>query len=150
MNLQLSDAGEAFIKRRESCRLQPHWDAVAKVWDIGYGHRFKPGEPRVAITQEEADALFHVDSLYYSDHVNAVLTVEIDQPMFDCVVSLTYNIGHDALAKSTFLQYVNAEMFADAVIELLTWNKSDGKFVDGLLYRRAKEALMFARGEYHE
>lgn len=146
--MQISEEGKAFIKRRESVVLQPHWDAIGGVWDIGYGHVFKDGEPRQPISQAEADALFDVDALYYADHVNELVTASLAQQMFDALASFVYNVGHEALARSTLLQYVNAEMHADACVELLTWNKASGQFVPGLLNRRALEALIYARGEY--
>lgn len=146
--MEISEQGKAFIQARETYTLEPHWDPIGKVWDIGYGHVLTPGEPRVAMTKVEVDALFVVDSLYYADHVTELVTAEIAQPMFDAMASFVYNCGHEALHGSTMLQYLNAAMWSDVVVELLGWNKSRGAFVNGLLNRRAREALMFSKGEY--
>lgn len=142
----MSEEGKAFIKRRESVVLTPHWDAIGHVFDIGYGHVFKDDEPRHSITQEEADALFDIDIHYYSDQVDQAVTVDIPQAMFDALTSLVYNIGGSAFRSSALLQYVNAAMHADACVALLEWRKSKGSDVDGLLLRRAKEAVMYATG----
>lgn len=150
--MQISEDGKAFIKRRESVALAPHWDAIGKVWDIGYGHVLKGKEREVyeaqGFTQADADALFDVDSLYYGDHVNELVTAALSQEMFDALASFVFNVGHDNFAGSTLLRYVNAEMHSDACVELLTWNKARGQFVPGLLNRRAMEVLIYARGEY--
>jgi lysozyme len=150
--MQISEDGKAFIKRRESVVLAPHWDAIGGVYDIGYGHVLTDDERRTytanGFSQTDADALFDVDSLYYGDHVAQLVTAPLLQQMFDALTSFVYNIGHASLARSTLLQYVNAEMHEAACLELLTWNRARGNFVPGLLNRRAMEALMYGRGEY--
>lgn len=148
MAREMSEEGKAFIKRRESCRLSPHWDAIAGVWDIGWGHRLADGEPRVAITQEEADALFDVDVHMRTDQLNEMLTVDLPQPIYDAVASLLYNAGSAAIAASSVIAFLNAGQFADACVSLLQWRKSKGVDVDGLLLRRAKESVMFSEGIY--
>jgi len=144
----ISDAGKTFIKEREACSLVPHWDAIGGVWDIGYGHVLKQGEPRVPITQDEADALFDTDVLYRCDIVDHAVTVSLNQAQFDALVSFVYNVGGSAFQGSTMLKYVNAGQHDKACVEMLTWRKSGGKNIDGLLNRRAKEVLMYARGIY--
>jgi lysozyme len=146
--VEISEQGRAFIRRRESVRLQPHYDEIGQVWDIGYGHVFKDDEPRRSITQAEAEALFDIDAHYYADHVTQLVTAAISQWMFDALASFVYNCGHAALANSTLLGYVNEGRHAEACVEFLTWNKSNGKFIEGLLKRRAMEVLIYARGLY--
>lgn len=137
----------AFIKARESCRLEPHWDAIGGVYDIGYGHVLGPSDPRVAITQDEADALFELDCHVRAEEL-ATFLPELPQQIFDSLLSLGYNIGMDALRNSTIVAYVVAGQLEAACIAFLDWNKAQGKFVQGLLNRRALEMLIFARGEY--
>lgn len=145
---EMTEEGKAFIKRREACILTPHWDAIGQVFDIGYGHVLKPGEPRVAITQDEAEALFDIDVHYYSDAVDQAVTVDISPPMMDALSSLAYNAGTDAFRKSSVLAYVNAEMHQDACIAMLMYRVSKGAYVPGLLLRRAAEVVMYAEGVY--
>jgi lysozyme len=148
MTRELSEQGKTFIKDRESCSLVPHWDAIGKVWDIGYGHVFKAGEPRVPITQDEADALFDTDVLYRCDIVEHAVIVELLQEQFDALVSFVYNVGGTAFTGSKVLTYVNGGMHDVACLEMLTWRKSGGKKIDGLLNRRAKEVLIYKYGDY--
>lgn len=147
--MQISEQGKTFIKARESCRLAPHYDAIGGVWDIGYGHVFKDGEPRRSITQDEADALFDLDALYYSDHVNQLVTVALTQGMHDACASILYNVGHETFAQSSVLRFLNAGQYSDAALAFLWFNKARGNFVQGLLNRRALEVLMFSREEYY-
>lgn len=144
----MSEEGKAFIKRRESVRLDPHWDAIGQVWDIGYGHVFKGDEPRQSITMEEANALFDVDIHYYSDQVDAAVIVDLTPNMFDALTSLTYNIGGGAFHKSSLLAYLNNKQYLDACVEFLEFRFSRGAYVEGLLKRRAAEAVMYAKGVY--
>lgn len=140
----------AFIKARESCRLDPHWDAIGGVWDIGYGHVLGPNDRRVSITQDEADALFEMDCRVRADELSTFLP-ELPQQIFDALVSLSYNVGVQAVRDSTIVGYLNRGAAGDleaACIAFLDWNKAQGRFVQGLLNRRALEMLIFARGEY--
>lgn len=147
--MELSALGRKFITTRESCVLAPHWDAVGGVWDIGYGHRFKPGEPRVPITQAEAEALFEIDVHYYSDQVTQLVRVPLIQQQFDSLCSFTYNLGGQALrGSSKLLPSVNGALHAAAVVALLEWNKAKGKKVRGLCNRRYDEAMVYAYGDY--
>ncbi len=147
--MEISEDGKNFIKRREACRLTPHFDGIGGVTDIGFGHVLTEAErPWHSITIEEAHALFDIDALYYGSQVSEALTVDVSQWAFDCICSWTYNVGGSAMRNSTLMKYVNADMQADAIVELLTWNKGGGRVIDGLLLRRAKEALIWARGEY--
>lgn len=146
----LSAAGQEFIRLRESCVLTPHWDAIGKVWDIGYGHRFKPGEPRVPITQAEANALFAIDSLYYSAEVDRMVKVPTSVQQFDALVSFAYNVGWQGLESSTLLKRMNAALYDAALVQLLQWNKAKGKKVRGLCNRRYDEAMVFAYGDYSQ
>lgn len=144
----MSEEGKAFIKRREAMLLVPTWDAIGKVWNIGFGHVYVGGEPRVPITEDEAHALFDVDVHYYSDQVDAAITIDVPQPVFDAACSLAYNTGGTAFRSSSFLTYLNAGMFSDAAVSLLLWRKAKGVDVDGLINRRAKEMIIFAEGIY--
>ena len=144
----MTDAGKAFIKKRESCILTPHWDAVGEVWDIGYGHVLKNGEAHEPITQDEAEALFDLDIHYYSDTVDTEVLVPTSDGQFDALCSLTYSMGTSPFKTISLLRVLNAGLYADAGLQFLRWNKSRGSFVNGLLNRRAREQLMYAYGEY--
>lgn len=146
--MNISEAGKTFIKNREGCRLQPYADLVG-VYTVGYGHALTEDDrPWRTLSQRECDDLFDRDIARYAEAVADALSVEVSAWAFDAVCSWTFNVGIGAMRASTLMKHVNAGMEADAIIELLTWNKGGGKRIDGLLLRRARESLIWARGEY--
>lgn len=146
--MKLSPKGATFIQLRENVLLKPTWDAIGGVWNIGFGHRYKPGEPRVNITLQEAYALFDIDILYREDSVNDLVHVPLSQQQFDCLVSFIYNVGHAAFAGSTLLKRLNMVYYDAACVQLLQWNKAKGKKIQGLCNRRYSEVMVFAYGDY--
>lgn len=146
--MKLSARGATFIKLREACLLTPMWDAIGKVWNIGYGHVLKPGEPRLPITQEEADALFDIDILYREDSVNDLVLVSLTQNQFDALVSFVYNLGHGNFSKSTLLKRVNASLHDAAAVQFLQWNMAKGKKIRGLCNRRYDEVMVYSYADY--
>lgn len=155
-----SDALREFIKSWECPGgrpiLEPHWDAIGMVWDIGYGHVIRAGEQRRAITAEEAEMLFDWDMHYFDDGLSAMLLRPIAQCQYDALCSFAYNVGLDVdddniaegLGDSTLLRYVNAGDFPSAACEFAKWNKANGKIINGLVKRRAAERAMFEHGDY--
>jgi lysozyme len=57
-------------------------------------------------------------------------------------ISLAYNIGAAAYAKSTVAARFNARQWAAACDAFLMWDKAGGKVVQGLLNRRAAERAL--------
>jgi lysozyme len=145
-----------FIKAFEACVLEPHWDALGEVWDIGYGHVLQPNDPRVPITQEEADSLFELDLRRFEDGVNELATITLRQNEFDALVSFAYNVGLDidqddvaeGLGDSTLMKHVNKGEWVQAACEFTKWVKASGKPVLGLYRRRCAEQAMFLIGDY--
>ena len=155
--MRASSACVSFIKSYESCVLEPHWDALGEVWDIGYGHVLQASDPRQPITQEEADSLFDLDLLRFEEGVTSLTTaVELRQHEFDALVSFAYNVGLDidqddvaeGLGDSKLLKCVLADDFARAACEFTRWTKAGGKDVLGLFKRRCGEQAMFLLADY--
>ena len=61
----------------------------------------------------------------------------------NALVSLSYNIGHDKLEKSSILKYINKNSFDKAAQCFALWNKAGGKKSSGLVRRRKYEKEMF-------
>lgn len=129
--------------------LTPHWDAIGKVWDIGWGHVFVQGETRRDITYEEADALFDYDLWVFDTGVAALVEIEVAQCVYDSLVAFAYNkgIGQKGLAGSTLLRLLNTGDLDGAADQFQYWNKAQGKVVDGLTRRSASMRAMFY-GDY--
>jgi lysozyme len=145
-----------FVKGWESYNLEPHWDALGGVWDIGYGHVILPGEERRSITLDECEELLRWDLAQVDAGVDRLVKVPLHAHQRDALVSFAFNVGLDidddsiaeGLGDSTLLRLVNECDFYGAADEFLKWNKAGGKVVRGLVKRRAAERAMFVDGRY--
>jgi lysozyme len=144
-----------FIKRWEGLKLRSSGDPVVgmsggvyKVYDVGYGHVIPTSCHPLTITREEAHALLLGDVVMIAGEVNDMVTTTILPQERDSLISLAYNIGVNALRRSTLLRYVNDNQFDKAADEFKKWNKSGPKIVLGLIKRRKAEEEMFRYGDY--
>lgn len=144
--MKTSAKGIALLKQFEGCRLNAYRDNVG-VWTIGYGITSAAGHgpvlPGMTITQDQADQWL-LDVLgTYENAVCVPLTRKPTQNQFDAMVSLCYNIGAGAFAKSTVVRLFNAGQMAGAGKAFLRWNKAGGKVLPGLITRRTAEMGLF-------
>lgn len=143
---QITDEGLALIKRWEGLRLQAYL-CPAGVWTIGYGHTGPDVTPGLVITEAYAEALLRQDLRTFEDGVSRLVTAPLTDNQFSALVSLAFNIGLGAFARSTLLRKLNAGDYAGAQAQFHVWNKAGGKVLPGLVNRRAGEAALFGRGE---
>ena len=143
--MKTNQAGIALIKSFESCKLKAYL-CPANVWTIGWGTTkgVKPGQ---TITQAQADKLFADDLARFETAVSKAVKVPLTGNQFSALVSLCYNIGAGAFAKSTLVKRLNARDYAGAQAQFARWNKADGKTLAGLTRRRAAEAKLFATAD---
>ena len=111
-----------FVKRWEACSLVPYKDQ-AGLWTIGWGHLMEPTDPLLTITQDEADALFDLELLHFSHHVEDSIWVTVLQHQFDACVSFAFNCGAEAFAHSTLCNYLNRGLLSAAADQFLRWDK---------------------------
>lgn len=146
--MNISTDGINLIKQFEGCYLEAYL-CPGNVWTIGYGttepiNGVKPYKG-MKITQEQADKLLITNLKKYENAVNTYVKYNMNQNMFDALVSFTYNCGISALQKSTLLQKLNKGDIQGAADEFLRWNKSGGKILNGLVKRRKKERELFLK-----
>jgi lysozyme len=67
----------------------------------------------------------------------------MSQSQFDAIVSFAFNVGEQALAKSTLLKKHLAGDYAGAAKEFARWTRGGGKVLAGLVKRRAAEAALY-------
>lgn len=144
--MKTSRSGIELIKKWEGCRLTAYQDSVG-VWTIGYGLTSAADIISVVkgltITQDQANQ-YLVEALgKYEAEVSKALTRTPWQSQFDAMVSLCYNIGPGAFAKSTVVKKFNSGDIPGAADAFLLWNKAGGKVVEGLKNRRADERKLF-------
>lgn len=122
--MDISAKGRMLLEHREGCRLKAYQDSVG-VWTIGYGHTSNGTPPVVhpglTITQGQADSIFAADLAKFVKAVNDELQVTVPQNAFDALVSVEYNIGMRALAKSTIIKKLNAGDAVGAGNAFLAW-----------------------------
>ena len=140
-NMEISQEGISLIKKFEGCRYESY-KCAAGVWTIGWGSTKGVSEGMV-ITHDRAEALLIEDLAVYEEEVNKAVTVDIDQCMFDALVSWTFNLGGANLNASTLLKVLNAKDFENVPEQIKRWNKAGGKVNEGLIRRREAEALLF-------
>ena len=124
--MNLSPIGKAVLVARKGRRLTAYRD-TAGIWTIGIGHTAAAGPPAVrrglTITAAECDAIFARDVETYTAAVREGLRTAPAQHSFDALVSVCYNIGPAAFARSTFLKRLDAGDLAGAREALLWWDK---------------------------
>lgn len=145
--MNISDAGIAFIKRNEACRLAPYQD-IGGVWTQGWGEtgpNITGSSP--AWTQDQADANFLIVLQPFIACVNRLVTVAITQNQFDALCDFCYNEGCGALAGSTLLRLLNTGATVVASVQFLVWDKvheNGVRVVDhDLLVRRKEDQALF-------
>lgn len=118
----------------------------AGVWTCGWGETAGVG-PKTRWTKAFADQRFCDSLAERAEAVKAMVTVDTSDNELAALVSLAYNIGNGALAKSSVLRAHNAGDRAAAARAFGLWNKATvgGKLtvLNGLVKRRAREAALY-------
>ncbi|MBY0259206.1 lysozyme [Methylobacterium sp.] len=124
--MDMSTIGEAVLIAREGRRLTAYRDSVG-IWTIGVGHTAAAGPPVVTpglrLTEAACDALFRRDLARYVRSVAAAVPADLPDHAFDALVSLCFNIGPAAFARSTVLRRLGAGDRAGAAEAILMWNR---------------------------
>ncbi|MCO5092680.1 lysozyme [Bosea sp. (in: a-proteobacteria)] len=149
--MKVSAAGRKAIASHEGVRLVAYPDPATggEPWTIGVGHTSAAGPPKVAkgmtITAAECDEILSRDLATFEVAVSKAVTAPLNQNQFDALVSLAFNIGAGAFAKSTLVKKLNARDYAGAADQFSVWNKAAGKVMKGLVTRRAAERALFLK-----
>ena len=139
--MKTSQRGIDLIKKFEGCILKSY-KCPFGVWTIGYGHTSGVKKGQV-ITKNQAEKYLKEDLKKFEKGVSSYVKVSLNQNQFDALVSFSYNVGLGAFKNSTLLRYLNKRDYSGASKELLKWNKSNGKVLNGLVKRRAEERKLF-------
>ena len=145
--MSVNQATLNLIKQWEGCKLVAY-QCSAGVWTIGYGTTagadvgVKPTYG-MTITKERAEDLLRQGVDKFAATVDALITTKVNANEFGACVSLAYNIGPNAFAKSTVLRELNAGNKDKAAAAFKMWNKADGDIVKGLVNRRNAEVTLF-------
>lgn len=141
--MNIGEQGLALIKEFEGRRLAAYRDSVG-ILTIGYGHTGPDVEEGMIITQAESDSFLLEDVQHAEKCVNRFVSgLQITQGQFDALVSFAFNLGCDALRRSTLLVCLLDGRDEDAAREFARWNRAGGKILPGLTRRREAEAALF-------
>lgn len=142
----ISEKGYDLIKTFEGLRLEAYLD-TGGVWTIGYGTIKYPNGVRVKkgdkITEAQANEYLKSDSKWVDACLDKLVTAKITQGKFDALASFVYNIGESQFKSSTLLGKLNSGDVAGAANEFDRWVNDNGKRIQGLVNRRAKEKALF-------
>ncbi len=148
--MKTSTAGLNLIQSFESLRLAAYPDPGSKdgkPWTVGFGSTGPDIGPGTVWTKEQAITRFANDLAKFEQAVSLLVKVPLTQNQFDALVSFTYNLGVGSLKSSTLLKMLNEGFYANAGLQLLRWDKNDGKVMAGLTRRRKAELKLFS-GEH--
>lgn len=149
MTRHINAEGLDRIKSFEGLRLTAYKD-TGGVLTIGYGHTSAAGAPPVKagmkITKPKAEEILRADLGQYEAAVEMAVTVPLSDNQFAALVSFTYNVGPEALRKSTLLRKLNARNYSAVPIELMKWTKDNGRIIAGLVNRRTAESALWSSG----
>ncbi len=133
------------IARSEDCRLTAY-QCIAGVWSIAWGETDGITQG-MTWTEDQCDARFMQQLRRRAARVHALCTSEPDENQLGAMVSLSYNIGLEAFARSTALKRHNEGDYQAAARAFALWNKArvNGVLtgVAGLTARRAREAALY-------
>ena len=139
-DLRINEAGLAIIKQSEGLRLEAY--SAGGRWYIGYGHS-RTARPGMQITEAQAEALLREDVRDAEDGVKRDVAVPVNENEFSAMVSLAYNLGVGAFARSPVVERLNAGDRKGAADAFLTHNKAGGKVNEHLTHRREQERALF-------
>lgn len=138
----LSPLGRKLIQELEGLSLTAYPDGDG--YSIGYGHHgVQKGE---VITRAEAERLFEQDVKRFESSVNIYAGQGTTQEQFDALVSFAYNVGTGAFQTSTLLRKHLGGDIAGAADEFNRWVNSQGKKLQVLVDRRARERAIYLNG----
>ena len=144
--MQISEEGLSLIKKYEGCELKAY-RCPANVLTIGYGH-IKDVKEGDQITKEEADEMLADELIEYTEYINNMVKVALDQSQFDALTAWIYNLGPTNFKDSTLLRVLNEGRYNEVPQEIKRWNKAGGQVLNGLIKRREAEALLFQGKEW--
>lgn len=143
MNMRYGKNGMDLTKGFEKCRLTPYRDSGG-VLTVGWGSTHHV-DPRITITQAQADDRLQADVFDAVECVNDNVTVPLTQNQFDALCDFTFNCGCRAFKTSTLLKKLNAGDAVGAYDEMDKWVLAHGQKLQGLQNRRDAEQELFNR-----
>jgi lysozyme len=144
LSLQVSEEGLRLITDFEGCQLQPY-QCSAGVWTSGIGHTAGV-KPAQTISEHQAAENLLADIQQTERAVKKCMRVTMPQPVFDAVVSFSFNVGTGAACQSTLAFFINHQQWQQACDQLPRWVFVNGERNRGLERRRNAERIVCLKG----
>lgn len=129
--LALSAAALVGLAQREGYTDRAVQPLPGDKWTNGFGsttndagQALKPGE---TVTPPQALARKLRDVRRFEGALKGCMTAELTQGEYDALVSLAYNVGADAVCKSTMVRLHNAGQHAEACAQFDRWTYYQGR-----------------------
>ena len=143
-SLQVSEEGLRLITDFEGCQLQPY-QCSAGVWTSGIGHTAGV-KPAREITEHQAAENLLADIQRTERAIKKCIPGVMPQPVFDAVVSFSFNVGTGAACQSTLAFFINKQQWQQACDQLPRWVFVNGDRNRGLERRRNAERALCLKG----
>ena len=133
----------ALIKHFEGVRHTAYEDSQGNQ-TIGVGHHIKPHEHTLhfaTLSSKQVHSLLEADMRPCERVLSSKVRQPLNQPQFDALMSLCFNIGVDQFAGSEVVRQLNKGNHQKAANAILNWNKPAE-----LINRRQKERKLFLQG----
>lgn len=144
----ISELGFQLIREFEGYSAKAYLD-TGGVWTIGFGTIKYPNGTSVkkgdTCTRNEAEEWLKNDCVWVDACLDKNVKVNLNQNQFDALASFIYNIGETAFVKSTMLTLINQNSLTSAASQFDRWVFDNGKRIQGLVNRRAKEKSLFLK-----
>ncbi len=102
--LAINERGLDVIRKSEGLRLNAYY--LAGQWLVGYGHA-STAKKGMTITVDHADLLLLTDVRRAEEGVRRLVAVRLNENEFSALVSLAYNMGVGAFARTEVLRRLN-------------------------------------------
>ncbi|NAR87487.1 lysozyme [Acinetobacter haemolyticus] len=144
----ISEKGYEIIREFEGFRSTAYRD-TGGVWTIGFGTIRYPNGTKVkqgdTCTRGQAELWLKNDCLWVDACLDKYVKVKVSQNQFDALASFVYNVGETQFIKSTMLSLINQNNLTAAANQFDRWIFDNGKRIQGLANRRAKEKALFLK-----
>jgi len=142
--IRVSDRGVSLIKEYEGFSAKPYV-CSGGMRTIGYGHTGRGAhELGACITEPAALILLRIDIQKVEIGLGSLIRRPLRQGQADALISLAFNIGCEALRRSTLLRKLNEDPDDPTLVdEFRRWHFSNGVSLKGLKRRREAEIALF-------
>ncbi|WP_414147550.1 lysozyme [Erwinia sp. BNK-24-b] len=142
--LKISEGGLRLIADAEGCRTSPY-QCSAGVWTNGIGHTAGV-TPHSRVSERQAAVNLVYDVMRLERQLAVCAPVDMPQPVYDALVSFSFNVGTGAACGSTLVSYLKRQQWQQACDQLSRWVYVNGIRNAGLENRRQREKAWCLKG----